>query len=473
MSETKPLVASEDDLEMVRRLKAYQPTAFFVTFGGYFMSHFSRKSYSTIKQQIQYDAGFSATILSAMDTVFMFSYAFGNVINGQLGDTFNPTTVLAIGLFGSGFLLLLILGVILSNVIAVSVTTANVALLSILFLFGIFQAAGGPVGTAVMGNWFCDKEAIANRGLIFGFWTCHQYAGDVASALVTAWILGNNWAYWWALFIPAVSNILFGFITMQLVPDPFEAGIITPEVKLRRAKFEAKKKEMAEKGVSIEEDAGPQAISIAGAFQIPMAANYAMVFGFCKLINYCLFFWLPYFLGKTFEPVTANLIASLYSVGLMPGGVIVGYISDLFGGRRALVIGSFMGLLIVFLAIFAKLSGEDEMNPVVLLVMLLCMGILVGGPNNIISSAVAADLASHPSVRGSQKSLGTVTGLINGTGSLAASVGLLAVGPLQENFGWSSVWIYLIACTVGGIVFLSKKILSELNSTTNSVRADV
>ena len=343
------------------------------------MSHFSRKSYSTIKQQIEHDAGFSATILSAMDTIFMFSYAFGNVINGQLGDMFNPTTVLAIGLFGSGILLLLMLLVILFDVISVSVTVANVTLLSILFLFGIFQAAGGPVGTAVMGNWFCDADAIKNRGTIFGFWTCHQYAGDVASALVTAWILGNGWAYWWALFVPAVSNILFGFITMQLVADPFEKGIITPEVKIRRAKFEAKKREMAERGEMIENDQGPQAISIVGALRIPMAANYCLVFGFCKLINYCLFFWLPYFMGKKFDPVTANLIASLYSVGLMPGGIIVGYISDLFGGRRALVIGSFLGMLMVFLGIFAKISESEDTPVIGLLVMLLCMGILVGG----------------------------------------------------------------------------------------------
>jgi heme A synthase len=83
-------------------------------------------------------------------------------------------------------------------------------------------------------------------------------------------------------------------------------------------------------------------------------------------------------------------------------------------------------------------------------------------PNNIITSAVAADLASHPSVRGSSKSLGTVTGLINGTGSITASVGLLAVGPLQAAFGWGSVWLYLILCTVTGTALMGKKIYSEL-----------
>jgi len=207
-------------------------------------------------------------------------------------------------------------------------------------------------------------------------------------------------------------------------------------------------------------DEGVGAISFIDALKIPMVAQYAVAFGFFKLTNYSFFLWLPYFLEKSFDSVTANLIASLYSVGMMPGGIIVGYVSDLFGGRRAVVIGTFMALLIVFLGIFAKYSENLSAGP--LLVMLCCMGILVGGPNNIITSAVAADLSSHPSVRGNSKSLGTVTGLINGCGAITASIGLLAIGPLQDKFGWSSVWLYLIGCTATGTLLMSTKIYSEL-----------
>jgi len=473
MSESKPLVHNDDDVEMLRRLKSYQPFAFFVTFGGYFMSHVSRKSYSTVKQQLQSEAGYSSTILSLMDTVFMGTYAAGNVINGKLGDTFNPVTILAIGLWGSGACLLLIIAAILLDLVSVSVNLANAVILFIYFIFGFFQATGGPVGTAVMGNWFCDADSTKNRGVIFGFWTCHQYLGDISAALITAWILGTGVAYWWALLIPGLLNIGWAFITMQLVADPHDKGIITPEVRIRQAKFEAKKKEMAERGEIVGEDVGPQAISFVDAFKIPMVANYAFAFGFFKLTNYVLFFWLPYFLGKNFDPVTANLIASLYSVGMMPGGIIVGYASDFFGGRRAVVIGVFMLLLMVFLAIFAKFSESGSSNPVVLLAMLACMGILVGGPNNIITSAVAADLASHPSVRGSSKSLGTVTGLINGCGSITAAVGLTAVGPLQHMFGWSSVWVYLIGCTAAGTCLMGSKIYSEIFPPAQVLTADV
>jgi len=143
----------------------------------------------------------------------------------------------------------------------------------------------------------------------------------------------------------------------------------------------------------------------------------------------------------------------------MPGGVIVGWVSDLFGGRRACVIGVFMMLLAPLLWAFAIYS--DVMPPALLLVLLGLMGILVGGPNNIITSAVAADLAEHPSL-GDAKSLSTVTGIINGTGSIIAAFGLMVIGPVEELGGWTAVWYLLIACVLTSAALLSGKIVKEV-----------
>ena len=338
-----------------------------------------RSSQSTVKQQLQNDAGYSALLLSEMDTIFMATYAAGNIINGKLGDTFDPTIILAIGLWGSGICLLFINVAIWFDFHGMSAMLGNVFILSVYFLFGFFQATGGPVGTAVMGNWFCDADSIRKRGTIFGFWTCHQYCGDITAQLCTAFVLKSGKPYWWALLLPAITNLAWGFLTARLIADPANVDIITPEVRIRKEKMEAKRKEMAEQGETMAADTGPAPITYLAALAIPMVAQYAFAFGFFKLVNYCLFFWLPYFLGKTFDPVAANLIAALYSVGMMPGGIIVGYVSDLFGGRRAVVIGVFMCTLIVFLAIFAKFSESGALGAGPMLFMLGCMGILVGG----------------------------------------------------------------------------------------------
>lgn len=110
------------------------------------MAHFSRKCYSTVKQQLEDDAGYSPLILSEMDTVFMGTYAAGNIISGKLGDTFNPTTVLAIGLFGSGICLFLINISLWFDFLSFSLALGNFFIIAVYFMFGFFQSTGGPVG---------------------------------------------------------------------------------------------------------------------------------------------------------------------------------------------------------------------------------------------------------------------------------------------------------------------------------------
>ena len=144
----------------------------------------------------------------------------------------------------------------------------------------------------------------------------------------------------------------------------------------------------------------------------------------------------------------------------MPGGVIVGSFSDFYGGRRACVIATFMSASIVLLTFFAMFG--ESLSASTLLILLGVMGCLVGGPNNIITSAVAADLSEHPTIRGNARALGTVTGIINGSGSIIAALALLMIGPLQQTYGWSAVWFLLIGNTIVGTLLMSPQIYKEI-----------
>ena len=50
--------------------------------------------------------------------------------------------------------------------------------------------------------------------------------------------------------------------------------------------------------------------------------------------------------------------------------------------------------------------------------------------------------------------------------SITASLGLLIIGPLMRNYGWSSVWYFLIGCTVVGTLLMTPKILKEMRQGT-------
>ena len=389
-------------------------------------------------------SGVDKNILSQMDMAFMFTYAIGSFATGRLGDMFPQNVIIGYGLIGSTLCLGMIQFFEYIGIVETNYPMAFFLFVMAQFIHGLFQATGGPVNTAVMGNWWPKK----GRGLVFGLWTCHQYIGDIVAALATAAIVKAGFAWQWALLLPGIANGVWGVVNLYYLPNsPAEVGIETEEEKAAKSSGGG--------------GSSGGTISFMQAVRIPNVMGYAIAFGFFKFVNYAMFFWLPFFLALHFDTNSANVISSLYSVGMMPGGVIVGWVSDMMGGRRACVIAVFMGILAPLLWFFALYS--DVMDPILLLVLLCVMGILVGGPNNIITSAVAADLADDPSIGGNTRALGTVTGIINGSGSITAAFGLMCIGPLQSLGGWTAVWYFLIACVVTGTALMGPKIVKELN----------
>lgn len=82
--------------------------------------------------------------VTAMDSGFMLTYAFGSFITGQLGDRFSPVVVVGGGLLGSTLCLLLIVFGASTSIIH-NIALCGTWFLSCQLLHGAFQATGGPV----------------------------------------------------------------------------------------------------------------------------------------------------------------------------------------------------------------------------------------------------------------------------------------------------------------------------------------
>jgi MFS family permease len=149
---------------------------------------FTARSYTNVKLSLMH-AGVDPLTLAAMDSGFMFTYAGGSFVTGQLGDHFSPVAVVAGGLLGSTVCLFLIL-IGASTSIIDSAAVCSTWFLGCQLLHGLFQATGGPVrifllaelcrhqfmlkcfkfstrlqvNTAIMSSWFSKK----GRGLVFG-----------------------------------------------------------------------------------------------------------------------------------------------------------------------------------------------------------------------------------------------------------------------------------------------------------------
>lgn len=79
-------------------------------------------------------------------------------------------------------------------------------------------------------------------------------------------------------------------------------------------------------------------------------------------------------------------------------------------------------------------------------VFLALTGFFIGGPSNMISSAISADLGRQDLVKGSSEALATVTGIVDGTGSIGAAVGQVSLSKqVLEKNAKSVLWSEIVA----------------------------
>jgi MFS transporter, OPA family, solute carrier family 37 (glycerol-3-phosphate transporter), member 1/2 len=128
-----------------KKMEEGQKWVFLATFINYAMAHWTRKSYTNVKVQLMLN-GVSPLTLTAMDSGFMFTYAGGSFITGQLGDRFSPVGVVGGGLLGSTICLFLIAFGASTSIIT-NVALCGTWFLTCQLLHGAFQATGGPVSS--------------------------------------------------------------------------------------------------------------------------------------------------------------------------------------------------------------------------------------------------------------------------------------------------------------------------------------
>ncbi|VDP17581.1 unnamed protein product [Soboliphyme baturini] len=76
------------------------------------------------------------------------------------------------------------------------------------------------------------------------------------------------------------------------------------------------------------------------------------------------------------------------------------------------------------------------------------LGFFCNGVANVISAAVSADLGSQKQIQGNAHALSTVTGIVDGMGSIGAAIGQLIVPVIQTQFGWIPVFYLFITMII-------------------------
>uniref|UniRef100_A0A672GXB5 Sugar phosphate exchanger 3 n=1 Tax=Salarias fasciatus TaxID=181472 RepID=A0A672GXB5_SALFA len=429
---------------------------FLLTFFSYVLLHASRKTFSNVKVSISAQwtpslqnesaAAFSpsetwednrlfadekqATLfLGALDSIFLFSYAVGLYLSGVIGDRFNLRYVLCVGLCGSAAVEFVF------GTLTEWLQLYNVYLYCVLWVLnGLLQSAVWPCVVAVMGNWFGKT----GRGFVFGLWSACASVGNILGAFLASSVL--KYGYEYAFLVTSVVQFAGGVVVFfGLLTSPKEVG---EEFALERGSCE--RREQPGQQQDEPEAQSPRAISFCQAFCLPGVLPYSLAYACLKLVNYSFFFWLPFYLSNNYKwkEAEADRLSVWYDVGGIIGGTVQGLVSD-FMGKRAPVLAFSLVLAMGALVGYSRSPDDQVINAV----LLATTGFFIGGPSNMISSAISADLGRQEALRGSQEALATVTGIVDGTGSIGAAGGQYLVSLIESKLGWMSVFYFFIVMT--------------------------
>nr|XP_042129013.1 sugar phosphate exchanger 3 isoform X2 [Peromyscus maniculatus bairdii] len=309
-------------------------------------------------------------------------------------------------------------------------------------------------------------------------------SGIIGDRLNLRWVLSFGMcssAFVYAFLVTATVQFAGGVVIFfGLLVSPEEIGL--PSIEAEEGSEEdshrplisgAEEEDGYEPNYSIQEDGAATqvtAISFHQACCLPGVIPYSLAYACLKLVNYSFFFWLPFYLSNNFgwKEAEADKLSIWYDVGGIVGGTLQGFISDVLQ-KRAPVLALSLFLAVGSLVGYSRSPNNKSINALLMTIT----GFFIGGPSNMISSAISADLGRQELIQGSSEALATVTGIVDGTGSIGAAVGQYLVSLIQDNLGWMWVFYFFILMTSCTILFISPLIVREVFSLVRRRQAHI
>ncbi|XP_029453407.1 sugar phosphate exchanger 3 [Rhinatrema bivittatum] len=429
---------------------------FLLTFFSYALLHASRKTFSNVKVSISsqwtpsslnasafivepeeiwkrihlFPNTDAATLfLGLLDSIFLFSYAVGLFISGVIGDRLNMRWVLTFGMCSSA-LVMFVFGTVTEWLHFYN----KIFYCSLWIVNGLLQSTCWPCVVAIMGNWFGK----AGRGFIFGLWSACASVGNILGAFLASSVV--QYGYEYSFLVTASVQFAGGLIIFfGLLTSPKEVGF--PDAAEKDEDEDGGSEEDAHRPLMSSADSDedgershsiqacdpvrvPRPIGFLQACCLPGVLLYSLAYACLKLVNYSFFFWLPFYLSNNFDwkEAEADQLSIWYDVGGIIGGTVQGLISDLLR-KRAPVLTVSLVLAVGSLYGYSRSPNNKAINAVIMTVT----GFFIGGPSNMISSAISADLGRQEMIRDSSEALATVTGIVDAQGSIGAAVGQVRI----------------------------------------------
>jgi len=404
----------------------------------YSLYYVCRMSLSVVKQPLIDEGVLSAGELGVIGSALLFVYAVGKFMNGFIADYCNIKRFMAVGLFFSALvnLLLGVLGIV--NDIAKQSTA--VIFFSFAILWGIngwMQSMGSPPGVICLSRWFPKSK----RGTYYSIFSSTPYIGEFLSFIITGLVVGA--LGWKAGFIvAAIAGLIGSLIILWLVSD-------TPESKGLPSVQKLSGEDVTRHDVLPTRDLQKYVLRHPGIWVIALSS------AFIYITKYAITGWGVLFLQKEkgFSIEDATQIIGFYAVAGIVGTVMAGWLSDRVFKSDRVKPAVLAGLLsFITLALFLFTETGYMMNVIYVSVFSLAIGVLYC----IVAGLMAIDIVPR-------KATGAALGVVGISSYVAAGLQDITSGYLIEfnttqvdgvdiyNFGPVS-WFWLAAALISFIL---------------------
>jgi sugar phosphate permease len=386
----------------------------------YLFYYTGRQTFGFAIPGIQKELGLSKEALGWISASMLWAYAFGQSINGNLGDKWGGRTMMFAGAalsFAANW--------------TTSFATSFIWLLLAWGLNGYFQAMGFAPGSRLLSNWWGHK----NRGFVYSFYVGMSGFSSVLAYFLPIFILGALGLDWRWIFRLSVVLMLFGAIVMFLTvrERPEDLGLTGP----------------TDEKSPDESNSEPVDTKSSGSRYRAVLSNWRLYatglsIGFQNAARYALLVWVPvHFLGPNWKS-TSTVIDPTWITVALPIGMALGastnsWISDVvFRSRRYLAIISYM----VLAAVVAMAMEIVPQGSLLGIAALFLCGFFVFGP-------ASSFWALCPDIFGRRLS-GTATGVLNFISYACAGLGEPLIGRVMDHTGNTSIIFPIVAVLCAG-----------------------
>lgn len=152
---------------------------------------------------------------------------------------------------------------------------------------------------------------------------------------------------------------------------------------------------------------------------LPRVPFYVIGYACTKGCIYGLLFWLPTYLDNKGLREQKGYIASMVDLGSFIGGLIVGYLGDKYSYRALFLSPLFVfASIVMFIVSFALTDVAWTFY-----LTLLLIGLMLGGPYNIIGTAITIDIGEAAG----KNNIAKVSALIEGSAAVFAAVSQIVI----------------------------------------------